>query len=183
MYSITDQQINFIYADIAARGIQLKSLQHDLVDHICVIIEHNLEATGDFESFYRQTVHSFYQRELCEIEEETRYALSCRQHLVFSKNQFFVLLFLILIGPFIACDIAWLVAHRQTTGWSIPYEIWGPTLVYSLFPLLIFLVLLLTPERFDPLIPQKSKVLLGIKPFIKIVPCRKVTYKPSNISL
>ena len=34
-------------------------------------------------------------------------------------------------------------------------------LVFSLFPLLITLVLFFTPDRFDPLIPWRSKILLG----------------------
>jgi hypothetical protein len=52
---------------------------------------------------------------------------------------------------------------------SIPFEIWGSTLVFALFPLLVLLVLFLTPEKLDPLIPRKSKILLGINPFIKII--------------
>jgi hypothetical protein len=79
-------------------------------------------------------------------------------------------LFTIFIGPFVSYDLAWLVTSGPTAGWNIPLHIWAPTVVYSLFPLLILLVLLLTPERLDPLIPVKSTVLLGIRPFIKIIP-------------
>ena len=48
-------------------------------------------------------------------------------------------------------------------------SIWIETLVYALFPVLILLVLFLMPERFDPIIPKKSKVMLGKKPFIQIL--------------
>jgi hypothetical protein len=48
-------------------------------------------------------------------------------------------------------------------------SMWAETLVYALFPVLILLVLFLMPERFDPVIPKKSKVLIGKKPFIQIL--------------
>lgn len=71
MYCISEKQIDFILNDISARGIEMVSLQQDLLDHVCCIIEHNLEKDGDFESFYLNTISSFYKQELKEIEEET----------------------------------------------------------------------------------------------------------------
>jgi hypothetical protein len=48
--------------------------------------------------------------------------------------------------------------------------IWGDTLVFILLPLGIWLVLLLTPNRFDPLIPWGAKVqLTWRKPFIRVI--------------
>jgi hypothetical protein len=170
MYSLNEQQIDFILGDINARGVRLESLQYDLLDHICVIIEQTLEKEEDFEQCYSQTVSTFYRNELCEIEEETIFLLACRNRIALSRSLFFCLLFTIFIGPFVGMDIAWLLKFGPATGWTIPLEIWGPTVVFSLFPLLVLLVLLLTPVRFDPLIPPKSKVLLGIRPFIQVIP-------------
>jgi hypothetical protein len=170
MYSLNEQQIDFILGDIKARGVRLESLQSDLLDHICVIIEQQLERETDFEPCYEATIRSFYRQELREIEAETLFLLACRNRLTLSRNQFFLLLFTIFIGPFVSIDLAWLVRSGPAAGWNIPLQIWAPTVVYSLFPLLILLVLLLTPERLDPLIPAKSKILLGRRPFIKIIP-------------
>jgi len=51
-----------------------------------------------------------------------------------------------------------------------PIAVWGDTIVYSLFPVLVWLVLLLTPERFSPLIPRGSKILVGGKwPFLWVM--------------
>ena len=48
-----------------------------------------------------------------------------------------------------------------------PMAIYGDTLVYSFFPVLVWLVLVLTPERFDPLVPRRAKVLInGRWPFV-----------------
>lgn len=75
MYTISDQQIDFILDDIRGRGIQLESLQQSLLDHICIIIEQNLEAEGDFESYYAAVIKDFYKKELRELEEETLFLL------------------------------------------------------------------------------------------------------------
>lgn len=47
--------------------------------------------------------------------------------------------------------------------------IWGDTMVYISFPFLVLMVLFLIPDRMDPIIPRKSKIILGKKYFIRIV--------------
>jgi len=50
-----------------------------------------------------------------------------------------------------------------------PLSIWGDTLAWALLPFLVILVLYLTPQRLQPLIPAKTNIRLTIKrPFIKI---------------
>lgn len=71
MYQLKDQHIDFILNDISARGVTIEDLQYNLLDHICCIIENNLEENGDFESYYHQTVQTFFKSNLKEIEEET----------------------------------------------------------------------------------------------------------------
>ncbi len=85
MYCISNQQIDFIFNDISARGIEMVDLQQDLLDHICCIIEHNLEEDGDFESFYNTTIKNFYKRDLKEIEEETINLLIHKNYYVMKK--------------------------------------------------------------------------------------------------
>src|SRR5262249_52750000 len=142
-----------------------------LLDHICSILEHTLEKEEDFLSTYETVIKTFYQDNLREIEEQTLFLQRYRNHLALSRQMFFVLLFAVFIGPFIAYDLLWLFAHYPVTGWQIPMNVWGASLVFSLFPLGILMVLLLTPERLDPLIPRHSMVLLGFHPLIKVVPC------------
>jgi hypothetical protein len=170
MYCLSDDQIDFISSDIHRRGIRLSGLQENLLDHICILLEQKLEKEEEFEPVYSRVIQFFYKNDLKEIEEETLFLLQYGQHWVLSRRFFFVLLFTIFIGPFAAFDIAWLINAYPQSGWHLPIHVWGGTLVYSLFPLLILLVLLFTPERLDPLIPRKSKILLGLRPFIKIVP-------------
>ena len=145
-----------------------------------------------------------------------------------NRTQFFLLLFIVFVGPFIDYKILWLHNSIHTTGVvyfmghtlelhgdisthrvimfktekntvtfnagifdpsktgdsvSILYQkdnpsdaredlfsrIWGDTLVYSLLPFLVLLVIFITPDSLDPLIPKKSIIMLGKKPFIQII--------------
>ncbi|HVM87502.1 MAG TPA: hypothetical protein VMT76_04890 [Puia sp.] len=150
--------------------------------------------------------------------------------MLLSRNQFFVVLFMVVTVPFLMTRIIWLVNSRKTTGamafishsdWGSAlgmstyavidfkagkdslsfnsyinldltkgqavsvlyqkdnpsdaivddfYNIWARAISYAIFPVLIVIVLYVIPDRMDPLIPSKSKILLGKKPFIKIIP-------------
>lgn len=85
MYQLSDQQIMFILDDIRARGIETDSLQQDLLDHICCIIEQGLEENGDFEAFYQSVISGFYKKELREIEEETALLLTFKNYYAMKK--------------------------------------------------------------------------------------------------
>ncbi len=170
MYLLGDQDVEFILNDIKSRGIVSEDIQYNLLDHICILIENNLEANGDFKAFYFSAIKTFYRNTLSELEEESRILSTYKHHVVLSRKQFSLLLFSIFIGPFIAYNIVWIDMNWQSAGWNIPIEIWGNSLAYALWPALILLVIFLTPEKFEPLIPRKSTVLLGIHPFIKIIP-------------
>lgn len=85
MYQISDKQIDYIFNDISARGVEMESLQQNLVDHVCCIIEQNLEANGDFEDFYQQTIKTFYKDALWEIEEETLLLLTFKNYYTMKK--------------------------------------------------------------------------------------------------
>ena len=170
MYWLSDEQVDFIAADIRQQGIHLEGLHENLLDHICILLEEKLEKEEDFEAVYSTVIKSFYKTELKEIEEEALFLVQYNRHWVLSRGLFFTLLFGIFIGPFIAYDALWLINSYAEHGWYLPRYVWGATFVYSLFPLMILLVLLFTPERLDPLIPKRSKVLIGIRPLIKIIP-------------
>jgi hypothetical protein len=85
MYQLNDQQIDYIFNDISARGVEMESLQLNLHDHVCCIIEQNLEENGDFESFYQKTIQTFYKDALWEIEEETLQLLTNKNYYKMKK--------------------------------------------------------------------------------------------------
>src|SRR5271170_6321710 len=85
MYTITDQNINFILKDLSKRGIVTESLRLNLLDHICILIEQNLEENGDFEKFYAFTIMSFYKKELYELEKETIHYSLYQNNIIMKK--------------------------------------------------------------------------------------------------
>lgn len=85
MYRISDEQIDYILNDIRRGGIETEDLQLNLLDHICCIIERELEAGGDFEQFYSATARRFYKNSLREIEEETTNLLTFKNYYSMKK--------------------------------------------------------------------------------------------------
>jgi hypothetical protein len=165
MFPITDQHIDFVLRDLDANGIKTADLQQNLLDHICILAERDLAEGDDFYIYYRSAILSFYREELAEIETETRFLLRHRRSwLLLSRLQFLCALFVVLVGPFIAFALLWLLRIGR-----LPLEVWGGTLVFMQFPFLIWLVIALTPDRFDPLLPKGAKVLLGWRPIISIL--------------
>jgi hypothetical protein len=85
MYTLSDTQIDFILDDIRRNGVELEDLQSNLLDHICCIIEQNLEDNGDFEQFYFSTRKMFYKHHLKEIEEETISLMTYKNYYMMKK--------------------------------------------------------------------------------------------------
>ncbi len=75
MYQITEENIDFILEDLEKCGIKTESLRLNLLDHICIIIEENMEAEGDFHQFYGTIIKAFYRNNLSVLERDTNYLL------------------------------------------------------------------------------------------------------------
>jgi hypothetical protein len=86
MYALSEQQIDFILNDIKIRGVEMEDLQLNLLDHICCIIEYELEQEGDFKNFYHKTIPKFFKKELKEIEEETKLLLTFKNYYAMKKT-------------------------------------------------------------------------------------------------
>jgi len=86
MYALNEQQIDFILNDIKIRGVEMEDLQLNLLDHICCIIEYELEQEGDFKNFYHKTISKFFKKELKEIEEETKLLLTFKHYYAMKKT-------------------------------------------------------------------------------------------------
>lgn len=86
MYTLSEQQIDHILKDIKFRGVEMEDLQLNLLDHICCIIESELDQGGNFESFYEKTIHRFFKKELKEIEEETILLLTFKNYYAMKKT-------------------------------------------------------------------------------------------------
>lgn len=88
MYVLNDEQIEFVLDDIRRNGIEIEDLQLNLLDHICCIIENELEENGDFKLFYYSIVKRFYKGRLSEIEDETKLLLNNKYYYSMRKTMF-----------------------------------------------------------------------------------------------
>lgn len=71
MYSVTEEQVEFILKDIEARGVVLEDLRDNLLDHMCCIIEQEMNEKEDFKVFYESVLLRFFKDNLQEIQVET----------------------------------------------------------------------------------------------------------------
>ena len=89
MFKITDEHIDFILCDIKDNGVENEDLQNNLLDHICCIIEEQLEQNGNFEECYQRIKTSFYKQSYSEIEEETKLLLTYKNYYAMKKVMLF----------------------------------------------------------------------------------------------
>jgi hypothetical protein len=71
MYTLSEEEIDFVSADIRARGIGLNSLHENILDHVCCLLEEEMQVGQDFHAHYETVISRFYREALWEIEEET----------------------------------------------------------------------------------------------------------------
>ena len=80
MVSVSDKQIDFILSDIVAHGIETEDLKDNLLDHICCIVENEMNTGDDFYEFYERILPRFFTDELREIQEETDKLLTFKDY-------------------------------------------------------------------------------------------------------
>ncbi len=52
MSSLTDNEIDFIFADLEKKGLTIQGLREEITDHICCIIEPDIDNGTDFQTSY-----------------------------------------------------------------------------------------------------------------------------------
>jgi len=71
MFKVTEEHIDFIINDLKSKGIVLKDLQENIVDHVCCLAETELPDSGSFETHYKKIIPRFFNQELKELQQET----------------------------------------------------------------------------------------------------------------
>jgi len=80
MVRVSEEQLDFILGDIAAHGIETEDLKENLLDHICCIVENEMNTEDDFYEFYERILPRFFTDELREIQEETDKLLTFKDY-------------------------------------------------------------------------------------------------------
>jgi hypothetical protein len=71
MHRITNHEVDFILSDIESRGIVLEDLRDNLLDHLCCIVEDEMNEGENFKQFYESVLPRFFKEKLEEIQTET----------------------------------------------------------------------------------------------------------------
>lgn len=165
MYQLSDEQIDYIFNDISARGVEMESLQQNLVDHVCCIIERDLEENGDFGSFYEKTIKTFYKDALWEIEEETLQLLIFKNYYTMKKTM--IVSGMASVIGFIAGSV-FKVMHWPGASALILFSILTMSFVF-----LPILFVLKVKEKSS----SRDKMTLGIGTTLGILFCLSVLFK------
>lgn len=76
MASLTEQNIREIEVLVEARGVEMKELSYDLVDHICCMVEDKIESGSTYTSALEESMASFGKKGIRQIQEETTFLLT-----------------------------------------------------------------------------------------------------------
>ncbi|MFN5910503.1 MAG: hypothetical protein ACK45H_04120, partial [Bacteroidota bacterium] len=71
MIVLKEEHVQYILEDLERKGILLEELRLSLLDHICCVLEEEMNDPDDFEGHYKKVLPRFFKRELREIQEET----------------------------------------------------------------------------------------------------------------
>lgn len=85
MIVLSEEQVKFILNDIRRNGIEREELQLDLLDHICCVLESEMNNASEFEVYYRSILPRFFKQNLREIQEETNLLLTFKHYYTMKK--------------------------------------------------------------------------------------------------
>jgi hypothetical protein len=156
MYLLSDKQIDFIYDDLKQKGIVTDDLQLNLVDHICCILEEELETEAGFDEQYNQVVRRFYKNSLDELEEET--------HLLLTFKHFYLMKKLMIVsgvGSVAVLAFGIILKYLYSPGATV--MICGGILMLSLVFLPLYFTLKIKEEK-----QGRDKILIGLTSLVCI---------------
>lgn len=82
---LSQEHIEIIRAEVRRRGITIPDLSESLVDHICCLLENDME--GDFLQRLEEVIKSFDKVGLINIQEKTYY-LTLKNSIIMKKTIF-----------------------------------------------------------------------------------------------
>ena len=69
--AVVDDNYERIKSDLARLGLTYDRLIDDMLDHVCCMVEENMEEGSDFESSYSQVLDTIGEKSLPEIQHQT----------------------------------------------------------------------------------------------------------------
>ncbi len=165
MYKISDDQIDFIFSDIEANGIDLEDLKEGLLDHICCIIEVEFKEGEDFYMFYDDVKRRFFKDSFGEIQNETNDLLTFKNFYAMKRT--------LKITGLLSASITIIGAILKT------YHLPGAGIFYvvgaSLFSLIFLPLMIILKFRDEE--SKTEKVVFSFGLFLGAIACLGVLFK------
>jgi len=166
---LSDEQVEIIQSYIEKSGIHLQSLQEDVLDHLCCVLEENEKVNEDFEKNLQDAINDLAPEGLFKLENETVFLLSSKKILNMKK-----LMYAIGLGSSIALTMGLCFRLLQwpggwelmTYGFIVFTLLFLPLTIIDKFKLKIQKSL---SERLRFLIGGLSAIVAGIAVLLKML--------------
>ncbi|TNF48895.1 MAG: hypothetical protein EP305_04200 [Bacteroidetes bacterium] len=86
MIVLSEEQVQYILEDLEQKGIELEELRFSLLDHICCVLEEELNDPANFQDHYTKVLPRFFKRELREIQEETELLMRFKNYYAMKRT-------------------------------------------------------------------------------------------------
>ena len=86
MIVLSEEQVQYILEDLERKGILLEELRFSLLDHICCVLEEELNDPTQFKGHYEKILPRFFKRELREIQEETELLIRFKHYYAMKRT-------------------------------------------------------------------------------------------------
>ncbi len=82
---LTSKQEDIIKASVKNKGIQLPSLQDDLIDHLCCVVESELGKGKEFDQLLQEAIKDIAPNGLKDIQRQTLFLLNTKRIIIMKK--------------------------------------------------------------------------------------------------
>ncbi len=150
---LSPEQLAVIRQRIHKSDITIKTLEDDLLDHLCCVVEKKMDKGNHFDSALREALREVAPHGLDAIQLETFYLLRSPK-IIFMKK----VMYLIGLISAVALSLGWLF---NVLGWPGGRELFN----YGFLGFLLLFVPLLAIDRYKvtlrKALPEKLKILIG----------------------
>jgi hypothetical protein len=164
---LTTREIKVICDIVKTESITIPTLQDDVVDHLCCVVEYKLESGQVFEKAIKEAIQELAPNGLHEIERETIFLLNYNRTIQMKK-----VMYLIGLISTMALSLGWLFRFLRWPG--------GDELAnYGFLGFSLLFVPMLAINQFrvsiNKALPEKLRIILGLSS--GLVTCLAVLFK------
>ncbi|MEO1052408.1 MAG: hypothetical protein AAFX87_17385 [Bacteroidota bacterium] len=150
---LTEEQENVVRQRVESQGMRIETLHEDVIDHLCCVIESQLNKGKPFEALLDEAIQDLAPNGLMEIERTTIFLLNAKRIIIMKKLMY---TFGFLGAVTLTAGVTFKLLH-------IPFG--GELFIIGFLTLLLLFVPLLAFDRYkvaiSKAISERLKIILG----------------------